>query len=478
MTRRLLVFLALVLFVSQGWSVTVIKSVGHGDCYAVISDGRAVVIDTGPGNDTGLVTFLKSGYLHYDRIIITHVHSDHAGGLMTAARYAQEEGSPFTADLFVSNHGEHDLDLIIKEGNIPTLLKSMRGKKPVAVLTEEGLSKLALDDPHLRVQAVQLADGVGGASENQSGLIIKVTEIRDGESKATLFLGDMEVSRQRALFNDPGIAKVFEDVQAVTLPHHGRKTTLAPEFFHELKRVAGNDVVVLHSDRTVLDREVRGWAQAEGVKVVSTTDSKGFPHDVHVNLFSKPNYYIVKSPTTIRALAARRNGLGLKVAKGISNQELADAISSFTGRNAGAVLSPGTTLSIPTERWINSAAEGSRQAAVEENDRLISQLGAYDEATVKKTADILSVRVSKLTSEQVDQLHSMMERNPHTWSTDLGHPPNCPHKTIFRDRTTKYYVAKVLAKRPSVRVRQGSRDVAEALRDGNKTRIWQDPNWI
>ena len=51
------------------WAVTVMKAVGHGDCYVIISDGRAVVADAGPGNATDFVLFLTSGDLHYDRIM-------------------------------------------------------------------------------------------------------------------------------------------------------------------------------------------------------------------------------------------------------------------------------------------------------------------------------------------------------------------------------------------------------------------------
>jgi glyoxylase-like metal-dependent hydrolase (beta-lactamase superfamily II) len=114
MKRQLILLIAfvLLLLIPRSWAVTVVKAVGHGDCYVVISDGRVVVIDAGPGNADGLVDLLSSGYLHYDRIIITHVHSDHVGGLISAAlyakKYAKKEGSSLTADLFVSNHGVHD----------------------------------------------------------------------------------------------------------------------------------------------------------------------------------------------------------------------------------------------------------------------------------------------------------------------------------------------------------------------------------
>src|SRR5258706_16069023 len=53
---RLFLFFVLLLIPTHAFSITIIKKVGHGDCYVVISDGRVVVIDVGPRSSNGLVS--------------------------------------------------------------------------------------------------------------------------------------------------------------------------------------------------------------------------------------------------------------------------------------------------------------------------------------------------------------------------------------------------------------------------------------
>ena len=63
--RGLILLLSLFLTPSICFPVTIMKNVGHGDCYVVISDGRAILIDLGPPSSiNGLISLLKSDYTH------------------------------------------------------------------------------------------------------------------------------------------------------------------------------------------------------------------------------------------------------------------------------------------------------------------------------------------------------------------------------------------------------------------------------
>ena len=283
--QGLFLLMVLLLIPAQCFPVTIMKNVGHGDCFVVISDGRVVLVDVGPASSVnGLVSLLKQDYSRYDRIVITHVHSDHVGGLVTAEQYVKQEGSAMSADKLVSNRGEHDLNLVIRDSNVKAFLAQLRNERPVVGLTNEALDALKLNDENIEVKGYRLQKTGDGGTENQSGLVLKVTEIRDGIKRATLFLGDIEQKQQAELFNHPDTKEIFQDVYAVTLPHHGRSTTLANNFFQEIKRLAGKDAVVLHSDRTVLQSQVANMATNNGVRIISTAEKKNLKSDVYVNL--------------------------------------------------------------------------------------------------------------------------------------------------------------------------------------------------
>jgi beta-lactamase superfamily II metal-dependent hydrolase len=458
-------------------AVTIMKAVGHGDCYLIISDGRVVVIDVGPLGETGLVSLLKSGFLHYDRIVITHVHSDHAGGLLTAAQYAARSDSKFSTDALVSNHGSHDLDLILNESRLQSLLTSMRGQKQVVGLDDDALSKLALDDPHLRVEGIPLPRQ--SASENRSGLIIKVTEIRDETKRAILFLGDIEESEQRSLLTHPDVAQIFSDVQAVTLPHHGRPTTLWQEFFQELKRVAGDDAIVLHSDRLALDPHVRALADQSGIKVISTvpTRNQTGQGDVVVNLFKEQTYLnVTRQATTLSALVQARFR-GPASGEATVTERIA-AVAAFSGRKAQELLPIGTTISVPTEEWLLEYTASAQNAYRQQTDELIELLQSTEEDVVRKASRDLSLRASKLTKEQARDILRIAEEGGNTWRKDLGHPRECEHKTIYNIRSVGYYAGAIL-QQPGARVSAADRARAlHAQRDGNRRDIESDPGWV
>jgi hypothetical protein len=374
----------------------------------------------------------------------------------------------------VSNHGEHDLDLIVKDTKIPDLLKAMRDKKPIAALNQEAMNSLAFDDPHLRVETISLPRNDVGENENQNSLIVKVTEIRDGESRATLFLGDIETRQQEALFEHPEVSKIFENVRAVTLPHHGRKRTLSPDFFRKLSALANGNIVALHSDRLSPDPEVRGAARESGIKILSTvpTTKKGAPHDLHVNLFDEPTYFVVKKPTTIRALAEKGKELPVTVAKDVSTQEVAEAISIFTNRKMTEVLPSGTPLSLPTTRTISSYSNSVRE-------QLFTDLQSRDADKRNAAIAALSKIGNKLTREQTDRLIVMMQSGVNTVDTTSWRGPHCTH---YEEKTAKYYAGRVLAKMDSPYVTETIRHEARRAQTseggGVVHRRVDDPGWI
>ncbi len=469
MKRKIILALVMLIFTFRGFAVTVMKDVGHGDCYVIISDGRVVVIDVGPSNADGLIDLLKSGRLHYDRIIITHVHSDHAGGLVSAERYAKEAKHTLTADLFVSNHGVHDLDLIVKDRKVPEVLDAMRGTKPVAALTDKAIARLAMEDPHLRVEAINLKRG-SRKSENRTGLIIKVTEIRDGVSRATLFLGDIEAAQQRALFEHPKTAQIFENVRAVTLPHHGRKTTLLPDFFRRLKETAGPGVVVLHSDAMQPDADVQAWARQEGINIRSTASSPGEDSsDVYLELYETPTFLLVSEPTTIDTLSLQSTGLPITLPANISTQELAGAISEFSQLTSSQVLPKGYILSLPTTRGVSDYSSVFR-------NRLISDLQSRTASTRDAAARSLSSLARSLSREQIERIIDAMRNGTQSVDTRSWRGPHCTH---YEDTAAKYYVGRLLETLDSPYITE---DVRTEARRAQTTAISQrrvdDPGWI
>ncbi len=304
--KKIHLLLTLIIIQINCFSITIIKNVGHGDCYVVISDGRIIVIDAGSElNANGLVSLLKSNEFQYDRIVITHVHSDHVGGLITANQYLKSKGSVLKADMLISNHGEHDLNIVIRESNLKSLMTEMRSPK-IVVMSDEALNRFALNDDNISIEGIMLNTSKQSKNENLSGLIIKVTEIRDGIKRATLFLGDIEKSIQKKLFTHPKVNDIFKDVYAVTIPHHGRPKTLSGNFFEKIKKYSGTKTILMHSDRYPLEEKLALKASGLGFIIKSTSETK---NDVYINLFNeeKTFHLVGEEKTSISELVQKES---------------------------------------------------------------------------------------------------------------------------------------------------------------------------
>ncbi|KKY67236.1 hypothetical protein OA40_10920 [Morganella morganii] len=174
------------------WSLTLLD-IGHGLAAVVIKDGRAVLYDTGNrfgSRDDGLRTVLP--YLRYhrlvpDRIIISHDHRDHTGGLDSLRRA---------------------YPAAVVKGNIPQAdTPCRRGERWV-------WQSLYFE--------VLWPDEKYQLSKNDGSCVIRIS---DGKYQV-LLTGDIERQAEKQLmkYNDELSATVLQ------VPHHGSKTS-SSEFF-------------------------------------------------------------------------------------------------------------------------------------------------------------------------------------------------------------------------------------------------------
>ncbi len=398
---KVLIFLVAIGFLSSVHSITIMKKVGHGDCYVVIQDGRAVLIDAGPTTSVnGLVSLMKAGYLHFDRVVVTHVHSDHAGGLLTAERYSKETGSILSADMIVSNHGEHDLKMILNESTLRRLLLKFKDK-PIVGLTDAENKKLSLKDESMELSSYSLSNS-SSTNENKTSLIIKVTEIRDGKRCATLFLGDIEKSQQNELLTRADAKEIFKDVKAVTIPHHGSKATLISDYFERVKLLTNPEIIFLHSDSKPLDAEILRKANESNVRIEST--AKTNENAIYLDYFGDHSFYkIAGKPLTLREIIEKEKS-DLIQQHNYNPLEVCDAIAKYSKCDLIKKLKPDYPLTLPSDEWIYNEIINRRSSLDKEFSKYLEELGSATGNQYKLIREKIAAQYTRLSKEQKARL--------------------------------------------------------------------------
>lgn len=192
----------------DGRLVVQFLAIGQGDGAIIdFPDGRVWLVDTGPSPDTMLEVLRRQGVTHLDRVILSHPHPDHDGGLEAVLRNLQ-------VDLLVVPRAPH---------------WSGRGSGE----SEQAYARLlGLADKvafaQLPAPATLLHPLLGWTSAarepvNDESLVFRL----DFGRRRFLFTGDIEVEGEAEL-----VAHHSADLRADVLkvPHHGSRTSSSAAF--------------------------------------------------------------------------------------------------------------------------------------------------------------------------------------------------------------------------------------------------------
>lgn len=194
---------------SEELRVTIL-SVGQGDSIVVeLPHGKTIVVDTGPGSrgqkkpatERALIPFLASRRIHrIDRLIITHPHGDHAGGLAELMRRVPVDDAWWSGEL--REAPPEALQML-------TVLRAR--SPPLGIETIEG------------VELEVLAGNEAAKKVNDGSIVVRLAY----KDRAILLAGDAEKAEERAM-----VERCERCLRAdvLKLGHHGSRTSTSEPF--------------------------------------------------------------------------------------------------------------------------------------------------------------------------------------------------------------------------------------------------------
>jgi competence protein ComEC len=220
--------------------------VGQGDGFVVRSQGRVVVIDTGPDAEAMDGCLARLGVSSIDLLVLTHFHADHVDGL-AGVLHGRPVAQVWTTPC---------LEPAEQHAEAVPLLSAL----PVA--TPSPGTTVAVGDMQLTVVWPQRIIEAGSVPNNASLALIVIAP----QGRA-VFLGDIEPEAQRALLAD---YDVHADI--VKVPHHG-----SAQFVPDLAGRVGADIALVGVGEGnpfghPAPQAVAAWQQA-GARVFTTEDN-------------------------------------------------------------------------------------------------------------------------------------------------------------------------------------------------------------
>ncbi|MEW6696388.1 MAG: DNA internalization-related competence protein ComEC/Rec2 [Bacillota bacterium] len=203
--------------------------VGQGDSALIITpNGGRVLVDAGGWRDellTGrgageqaVVPYLhRLGINHLEALIITHPHTDHAGGVRAVIRAMPVEM------VVVSPYGLAGEDQV--DEGYDSLLKEIRDRDIPAHPASAG-DQLKVD-PALTLQFLSPQEKYAGtrSDANNNSLVM----LLDYQGRTALFTGDIETETEEALMQEGRLP----EAEVLKVPHHG-SGYFQPDFFSQI----------------------------------------------------------------------------------------------------------------------------------------------------------------------------------------------------------------------------------------------------
>lgn len=267
----------------------VFVDVGQGDCLHIKTpDGKNILVDSGGsatkdiGKTVLLPYLLKNGVKKIDMAFVTHLHTDHFGGLQTLSSYLEiEKLCLYEGNKVIKEEVEK------KIGIDPRKFVYLSQGQSIKVY--EGVEIQVLYPPKKSIEAYQEMTGED-ANENDSSLVFRV--VFNGVS--VMMTGDIDTTGENQVIqSNQGKMRLKTDILKVA--HHGSKYSSSPEFLKVVdptvgiiqvgknnyghpnseivKRLEQNGTVVFRNDKSgALGIEVKKNGSIEIVQMISNTE--------------------------------------------------------------------------------------------------------------------------------------------------------------------------------------------------------------
>ncbi len=254
-------------------SVTALD-VGQGDAlFLKFPNGTSMLVDAGPntpGFDAGeriVAPFLRrQGITHIDRIIISHPHSDHVGGIPSIVKRFSA-GMVVEADSLIASTSHRSLRALVQSRGIWRVANAGTEVSP---------------DPNVRVYCLfpPPLEGKAVTHFNNRSIILKVVY----GATSMIMPGDAEAEAEELVYRQFGS---FLDAEVLKAGHHGSSTSSSLPFLNSItpnfaiisvatknkfghpsadivRRMTERDIQVLRTDRegaVVMESDGQQWTK-------------------------------------------------------------------------------------------------------------------------------------------------------------------------------------------------------------------------